>query len=124
MYIKYNSDSMEPYLNSALLNNKEKDTLFKLRSKMYPGIKANFKNHFKETTCPLGCNLQHIDSQINLLVCPKLINNVDTKGIKYSFIFGSVPNQVKATKIFMKLLEKREDILTNKVKPVLISQCI
>ena len=107
---------MQPYLNSSLLTNKEKDTLLKLRSGMYPNIKANFKKQFNEDSCPLICTLNHIDNKKNILICPELIKDTDIKGIKYSDLFSALPKQIIAVRIYSKLLRKRENILntTNK----------
>ena len=84
--------------------------LLQLRSKMYPSIKANFKSIYgKDKSCPLLCGLNHIDSQENLLVCPKLKSN--NNKATHADLFKSTEVQLQAVKIFSSILEKRKTLL-------------
>ena len=57
-------NTIQQYLTSNLLNDRERKLILQIRPKMYPGIKCNFKKLFPPgTSCPLDCEFTHTDSQ-------------------------------------------------------------
>ena len=72
--ISYNSLSIQNDLTDAKFTHKEKQLLFKLRSKMID-VKGNFKNmYLGNLECSL-CRECDIQTQDHLLVCQKIISN-------------------------------------------------
>ena len=76
-------------------------------------VKANFKNGLDNIICDL-CNIEE-DDQCHLLSCEKLmyecedLYNDDT--VEYEDIFSNTENQLKAVKLFQKVLKVRENLL-------------
>ena len=100
------SDSykLEPYLASMNLSTEEKQTLFKLRTRMVD-VKFNFKTqHGHNLTCSF---CPEIDTQSHLLSCMELTKGLDMSGIEYDQIFQDLEKQEKIAIIFNKILRKR-----------------
>ena len=78
-------------------------------------VKINFRNMFKDTVCDLYKNED--DSIQHCLECPKLINECqdlyNDRIVKYEDLFGELPAQIRAVKLFEKVLKKREELLEN-----------
>ena len=53
-------------------------------------IKSNFKRQYSDTSCPLECQMAHVDNQENLLVCPKLKEIVNTDSSNHNYFFAAV----------------------------------
>ena len=83
-----------------------------LRSKMTKGIKNNFKKqHEGNMNCALNCNITHVDSQENLFICEQLRVFNTNNTVKHSDIFSDIHSQLRAVKVFIKILETRENML-------------
>ena len=95
-------------MTSPILNDQQRKLLVKLRSKMLVEVSSNFPKSNPERKCPLKCNLEHLDTQENLLICPIIKENVNLKNIKYSYIFSDTEKQKEAAKVFKNILEFRE----------------
>ena len=77
---------------------------------MVKGIRANFKKSYSDLTCPLKCDNIHEDTQENLLTCSKL--RYLSESVNYNDLFCSnTDKQLSATKVYIKILKKREEIL-------------
>ena len=77
---------------------------------MHPIFRANFKNHFKDITCSLKCNLIHLDTQENALMCSKIKEQLDTSDIKYSFLYEDIFRQNELLKTYIKIIDIKEKI--------------
>ena len=87
---------------------------------MYGGIKENFRRQFQDKLeCPFNCQISHIDSQENLLVCSVLTENIDTLDIQYSDIFSNIQKQYKAVIVYMKILQRRDQLLNTQREKIL-----
>ena len=77
--LQYRKLECQNYLRSTELETREKKLLFQIRTRMIE-VKANFKNHYSDLLCPLGCKNE--DDQSHLLHCQILLqnNNDITKG--------------------------------------------
>ena len=101
----------EEYFSDKRLSRSEIELLFALRTRMVPGIKANFSSQYSEVfTCDL-CQIA-VCCQEHLLSCFKLRQHIDIpKNINYSDLFGNKDKQLAIVKIFKQLLRKREVLL-------------
>ena len=54
-----------------------------------------------------------MDDQQHLLLCRRTTIGVDLEGVVYSDIFGALEKQIKAAKIFKKVIRNRTTILEN-----------
>ena len=100
---------MKEYLTTDELKLKEKQLLFKLRVGMTPN-KTNFSNKYKDDlSCTLCKNISSEESLLHLLQCsfltghPDLATDISTA--KVSDIFGTISQQQKAVKIWMKIFK-------------------
>ena len=102
--------SMRKYLLCDEFSTQEKQTLFKLRSKML-SIKANFKNkHKNNISCSICNDKNSEESEIHLLSCPSLVNHPKLKNeinkVKYSDVFSDLTKQQQqAVKVFKKIMQ-------------------
>ena len=97
-------------LVSNKLNSNEAKLLFKINSRML-GVKANFKDKFKNNLVCQAC-LSHIDTQEGILICSAL--NTENNATKYSDLFShDLDIVVPALKQFRALWRKREALLSN-----------
>ena len=104
---------MQEYLTSSIFSLQEKTLLFKLRTRMFEA-KGNFPSrYFNRLQCDY-CQSDEDQTQRHLLEnCEKIIskskaifNNID---IDHDFIYGSIDEQRRVTKLFMDI----EQILTD-----------
>ena len=102
----------QEYLKSKFLSKKQKTMLFNLRFRM-TNMKVNFKNMYTEYTCDLCKNDN--DSIQHCLECPILIDNCpelyNDRMVSFNDLFGSVERQIRAMKLYEKILAKREELL-------------
>ena len=107
--ICYNELKTQAYLKTNLLNNHEALLLFSLRSQNAKQFLANFPYNSQQICPNEGCNQQ--DTQEHCLNCEKMLGtNPASTDIQYSDIYSSDLNkQVAVTKLFVSLLERRED---------------
>lgn len=103
---------MREYLTSDELNTEEKKLLFKLRISMIQ-LKGNFSNAHKDNLqCDLCEEENSRETQMHLLVCNVLVNHPDLqaviKTIKYDDIYQDLSSQVKATKVWKKIISVRK----------------
>ena len=104
------SDSykLEPYLSSVKLSTEEKQTLFKLRTRMVD-VKSNFKMQYGQN---LTCNFcSEIDFQSRLLSCEQLTDGIDVSNTEYEHIFQDMEKQEKVAIIFNKILKKINSLM-------------
>ena len=99
--------SLKDYLTSHKLSIKEKQILFKLRTRMID-VKANYPSMYKqELFCSL-CESKSIENQQHLLDCPSLKINSCTQ-IQYSDMFSeNIEKQIEAAKHWNNVLKIRE----------------
>jgi hypothetical protein len=103
----HQDNQMKEYLKTDELTLKEKQMLFKLRVKMTPN-KTNFQNKYKNNlSCTLCKDINSEESLPHLLQCPFLSSDPqlvpDIKFIRCEDIFGSLENQVRAVKVWVKI---------------------
>ena len=108
----YPSDKMQEYLKTDQLTKSEKILLFKLRSRMIE-IKGNFQeSHRSNLHCELCEDETEDETQNHLLKCNFLLNHPDLQQeittIKLNDIFSDLASQVKAVKVWKKILEVRK----------------
>ena len=98
---------MQEYLKTGALSKTQKFLLYNLRFRMIK-VKINFKNMFKDTVCDL-CKKEDESIQ-HCLECPILMNECqelyDDRIVKYEDVFGKLPAQIRAVKLFEKVLKK------------------
>ena len=99
--------SLKDYLTSHRLSIKEKQLLFKLRTRMID-VKANYPNKHKgELFCTL-CESNSTENQQHVLVCPSLIGHSGEQ-IQYTDIFSeNIEKQIEAVKHWNTILKIRE----------------
>ena len=86
------------------MTTEEKQTLFKLRTRMVD-VKCNFKNMYEPNLiCPF-CPEE--DTQAHLLSCGQVIVGLDTSGSQYEDIFKDVSKQENIAKVYNKILRQR-----------------
>ena len=106
----------QKYLKSEKLSNKEKRLLFSLRTRM-TNVKTNYKNKYKFNMHCVLCNDKNTEeSEIHLISCPKIIENVDSnldmKNAKYENIFSdNLDDQIQKIKIFDKILRAKHILM-------------
>ena len=103
---------MNEYLATEELNTEEKRLLFKLRISMVQ-LKGNFSSANEgNLQCELCKDENSKETQIHLLQCSVILNHPHlkeiVKTIKYDDIFGPLPAQVKAVKVWKRILSVRK----------------
>ena len=93
------------------MKNSTAKLIFKLRTKTLD-VKDNFRGTDNNPQCNL-CENGHLDSQENLLICPKLSENLENLGsdsdCKYSDLFSSDAERMKIIgERFEKLVKIRQ----------------
>ena len=95
-----NTYTLEPFLTSNKLSTQEKQTLFKLRTRMID-VKTNFKSkHGQDLSCRL-CPVE--ENQAHLLSCKEIIECKTT----YDNIFWDLKKQEEIAKIYTQILKTR-----------------
>ena len=111
-YLNSSSFKTAQYLVDEKFSKSEAQLLFKLRSKTL-NVKMNFSQMYSDNLCRV-CKL-FPESQSHLLQCPdilpklKLLSN--TEKIEEKYIYGDIYKQLKVVKIYLKVLEIREELL-------------
>ena len=111
-YLNSSSFKTAQYLVDEKFSKSEAQLLFKLRSKTL-NVKMNFSQMYSDNLCRV-CKL-FPESQSHLLQCPdilpklKLLSN--SEKIEEKYIYGDIDKQLKVVKIYMKVLEIREELL-------------
>ena len=108
----YTSDEMQEYLKTDQLTRSEKILLFKLRTRM-ADLKGNFsESHRGNLHCELCKDESEDETQRHLLQCTFVVNHPEVgpevQQIKYDDIFSDLASQVKAVKIWKKILNVRK----------------
>ena len=100
----------QAYLSCEEFSRQEAQLCFSLRCRSLD-LKNNFKSKYKEDlecrTCDSGC----VEDEQHLLDCPGLIIEDRDLSVVYDDLFGELKAQIKATKLFSKILRKREIML-------------
>ena len=100
------------YLKNSRLSTKQKQLLFKLRSKTLD-VKQNFPGQHRDTWC---ISFGHFpESQKHLLQCPQLVTELaylsgKTFKPNEKFIYGNLQQQEIIVKIFEDIIEVREKL--------------
>ena len=112
--ILYNKFERQSYLISNVLTNDEKCLLFKLRTNMTQ-VKENFRSMYDNSNCNI-CEMNIPQTDSHLLECIKMIevcaDLYEDYETEYLDIFEDLDNQVRATKLFMKIFKAKEKLET------------
>ena len=118
--IKYKNFNLQKYITSKLFSNYEVELLNKLRSRNL-NIKSNFKKgNEQDNILNLQCSIKNcfeIEDQEHILYCKPVINSINKQQreqiekIDYEYIFSSTKKQLEAIKVFILLLDKRDEML-------------
>ena len=111
-------------MTSNIFTNEEVNLLFAIRSRAID-CKSNYKNRYKEDDLKCRICSEEEETQIHLLKCKVLNNELKSKGllteqIEYEDIFKNHMKQKVITTIFANLLTIREHMLdknTNTTNP-------
>ena len=103
----------QPYLTSPKFDNSMTSLLFNLRCSSVNEFKDNFQTQYgKPPPCKLLCG-KGIDSQRHALSCPAIIGKLTPSELNsinqldYSFLFGSLEEQLEITTIYQRIIEIR-----------------
>ena len=112
------SENMQEYLKSDKLTKQEKILLFKLRIRMIE-VKGNFQERHKGNLhCELCEDVTEEETQMHLLKCQFLTKHPELEQliseIRYNDIFGDLASQVKAIKVWKKIVSVRKIHLKKK----------
>ena len=104
--IHYEALKIQPYLQSKLLNIKEKELLYSLRSHCHQS-KFNFKKLFKNNiNCRFGC--KETEDQIHIFTnCVPLNSKRSNSKVTYNHIYGSVLEQKDLMTSFIIIEQER-----------------
>ena len=103
----------QPYLLCEQLSREEAQLCFSLRSRSLD-LKNNFKSKYKDDLSCRTCESGSREEEQHLLLCSGLEIEDDVSLVKYEDVFSDLKSQIKTTKIFKKILRKREIILSLK----------
>ena len=114
----HQNESMKEYLKTDTLSTKQKQMLFKMRSRMCPN-KTNFSNKYGgKLECSLCQDKNSKESEIHLLSCPFLVHHPklaeELKTVKYEDIYKDLPRQIAAAKLWMNIFKIYDDENTSK----------
>ena len=103
------SYSFQGYLGCEDLDVKQKQLLFKLRSRSVH-TKANYKNKYKfDLSCSHCKDKDTEENDSHLLECPAILpllkHPEHLKDVKHSDIFEDLPKQIKVTKIYQEIFK-------------------
>ena len=99
-----NTYTLEPYLTSNNITTEEKQTLFKLRTRMIE-VKDNFKSYYgQDLTCKF---CPEKETQSHLLVCREIVDTIDTSKYSYEDIFKDKKKQEPIARAYTKILKLR-----------------
>ena len=105
----HQEEEMKDYLKSDELSTKEKQWLFKMRTRMCPN-KTNFEGMYKaDLFCSLCQDKSKKESEIHLLECKYYqkypILYQEMKNIEYEDIFKDLAKQARAVRVWIKVFE-------------------
>ena len=111
-YLEYNEVKPAKYIVDSRFTTKQKQLLFRLRSKTLD-VKHNFKHQHTNLWC-ISCGL-FTETQSHLLQCPALVTNlkflnVKTSKLNENFIYGNLEQQEMIIKIYSDIIEVRENL--------------
>ena len=114
--MKHESLEIQNYFLPNKLNNKQKQLLFSLKSRMVD-VRENYKQRNKnDTTCRL-C-LAQSESQQHIVTCSEILKDihiVSDNQIEYEDIFSpDVSKQISVTRLFESLYNHRCELLKKK----------
>ena len=99
------ANSMKEYLKTDLISVDEKKLLFSMKTRTV-NVKTNFKSNFSNLLCRLCFKPNEEESELHLMSCQKLNNEIDInsifRNIAYIDIFGTLDKQIFAIKIWKK----------------------
>ena len=100
------------YILSPLFSTKEKELLFKLRSKTLE-VKQNFSGQYGSPWC-ISCGL-FPETQSHLLQCPEIVVKLKTINKKWSelnenMIYGNIEEKQLIISIYSEVLQVRENL--------------
>ena len=100
------------YIQSPLFSTKEKELLFKLRSKTLE-VKQNFPGQYGSPWC-ISCGL-FPETQSHLLQCPEIVLKLKTINKKFSklnenMIYGNIEEQQMIVSIYSEVLLVRDSL--------------
>ena len=103
----------QPYLTNSKFDNSMTSLLFNLRCSSVNGFKDNFHTQYgKSPPCKLLCG-KGTDSQRHALYCTEIIRKLTNEELNsinqlnYSYLFGSMEEQLQITIIYQRILEIR-----------------
>ena len=109
--IEYNNFTLQPYLSDSRFSMRDKQLLFKLRTKMLD-VKANFKGMYPENLHCNICNEDIVQNQEHLLNCQIIVDNCselfDNINVEHDDIYGHVDKQLSVVKLYKRVLEVRD----------------
>ena len=112
--IKYNKLEIQQYMTDSRFTSNNIELLFKLRTRMVQ-VKANFKTGLDSLICDLCKVEEEEENQSHLLNCEVLLNQCEAlyndESVEYDDIFADKESQLKAVKLFEKVLEVRDNLL-------------
>ena len=100
-----NTYTLDPYLSSNSISTEEKQTLFKLRTRMID-VKSNFRTQYGQDLACRFCPEE--ETQSHLLLCNELIDNLDTSSIEYEDIFKDLKKQEAVARLYTQILKIRD----------------
>ena len=110
--ISYSKLEIQTYFLESKFSTKEKQLLFKLRTRM-TNVKANFKSQYLDLTCDL-CEKDFDQSDFHLLECERILNECaelsNDNSSEYEDIFGTATEQLPITKLYIKVFETKNRI--------------
>ena len=74
-------------------------------------LKTNFKSQFKDLHCRVCNEIDSIEDEEHILQCGEFGDYNEDK-ISFVDVYGDVDEQMKAVKVFKKILRRRESYLT------------
>ena len=105
--ILYRKFEMQPYMKDTEFSIKERQLLFKLRTRM-TSVKSNFSSMYTCLNCDL-CEKDFSQSDSHLLDCEFMIQKCpelnESNVLEYEDVFKDSNSQLKIVKMFIKLFE-------------------
>ena len=102
-------NELKDYLSSDKISLEGKKLLFSMKTRGV-NVKTNFKNGYSDLMCRFCQKQGEDESETHLLHCEKVIceNNLRNivKDIKYSDIFGTIEQQINASKVWCKIFNQ------------------
>ena len=106
----------QPYLLCDEFTRQEAQLCFSLRCRTLD-LKNNYKTKYKDNLSCRSCSTGNLEDESHLLVCEGLRLEEDYSDENYLDVFSDLKSQIRITKIFSKILRKRETILELEEKP-------